>query len=117
MVRYPGGYDSYRTLRDEAQAPASMPEKAAVKPAPAVAGPVETARKKLTHAERIELDGILDRIAGAEARVAELEAALSDPSAYNRGAEAMKRLRADYDASAAEVTRLVARWEALESRR
>ena len=73
--------------------------------------------KRLTHAERIELAGILDRVAEAEARVAKIEAELADPSAYGRGADAMKQLRADYDAAGADVTRLLARWEALESRR
>jgi len=124
VVRYPGGYDSYRTLRDEAatlaaskQSKQSKQSKAAVKPAPAVIKPAVTARKKLTHAERGELDGILDRIAAAEARVAKLEVELADPTAYGKGAEAMKQLRAAYDAAVAEVTRLLARWEALESRR
>jgi ATP-binding cassette subfamily F protein uup len=120
VVRYPGGYDSYRTLRDEAAALAAQaapkPEKSAPKAAPA---PVSTtpAPKKLTHAERIELEGILDRIADAEAKVAKLEADLADPSAYAKGADAMKQLRADYDAAGAEVARLLARWEALEARR
>ncbi|HMI82707.1 MAG TPA: ABC-F family ATP-binding cassette domain-containing protein [Polyangiaceae bacterium] len=117
VVRYPGGYDSYRTLRDEAVSLAApKQQKAAPKPAPGAA-PAVTPPKKLTHAERIELEGILDRVAEAESRVARLEAALSDPNVYEKGAEAMKQLHRDYDAAAADVTRLLARWEALESRR
>jgi ATP-binding cassette subfamily F protein uup len=116
VVRYPGGYDSYRALREEALALAApKPGPSAARPAPVVTS--NTAPKRLTHAERIELAGILDRISEAEARVARIETELSDPAAYGRGAEALKQLRADYDASAAEVTRLLERWEALESRR
>jgi ATP-binding cassette subfamily F protein uup len=118
VVRYPGGYDSYRALRDEAAARAAppKPEKALPKPAEPAA-PAPPLSKKLTHAERIELEGILDRIAEAETKVAKLEADLADPGAYAKGADAMKQLRADYAAAALEVTRLLARWEALEARR
>jgi ATP-binding cassette subfamily F protein uup len=118
VVRYPGGYESYRTLREEALAlGARKQEKAVVKPLSPSPPSALTAAKKLTHAERAELHEILDRIAEAEARVARLEAELSDPSAYGKGADAMKQLRADYDVAGAEVTRLLARWEALEARR
>jgi ATP-binding cassette subfamily F protein uup len=71
----------------------------------------------LTHAERIELEGILDRIAAAEDQVKTLEVKLADPNAYGKGADAMKQLRADYETAGAEVARLLARWEALEARR
>src|SRR6185503_4802931 len=105
-------------LRDEALAVAAQKSQAiAAKPAAAVPLPGAPAPKKLTFAERMELEGMLDRIAEAEARVAKLEAALADPGAYGKGAEAMKQLRADYDAASAEVTRLLARWEVLEARR
>jgi ATP-binding cassette subfamily F protein uup len=119
VVRYPGGYDSYRALRDEAAARAEQKiEKPGPKQAPiAVAAPVAAAPKKLTHAERIELEGILDRIAGAEALVTKLEAQLADPNVYGKGADTMKQLRAEYTAAGAEVSRLLARWEALEARR
>ena len=118
VVRYPGGYDSYRTLRDEAVALAApKSEQVAAKPAPPSSAPAKPSPKRLTHAERTELEGILDRVAEAEARLAKLESDLSDKAAYGKGAEAMKQLRADYDAAAAEVMRLMTRWEALESRR
>ena len=117
VVRYPGGYDSYRTLRDEALALAAQKSAIAARPAAAVTAPAAPAPKKLTFAERIELEGMLDRIGEAEARVAKLEAELADPGAYGKGAEAMKQLRADYDAASGAVTRLLARWEVLEARR
>jgi ATP-binding cassette subfamily F protein uup len=118
VVRYPGGYDSYRSLREEALArEQAKVEKTGPKAAPAAAAPVTAAPKKLTYAERIELDGILDKIAEAEAKVERLEADLADPNAYAKGADAMKRLRTEYEEAGAEVTRLLARWESLESRR
>jgi ATP-binding cassette subfamily F protein uup len=122
IVRYPGGYDSYRALRDEAAASAAPSKlgkataKVAAPPAPPAIA-VAPAPKKLTHAERTELEGILDRIAEAEANVAKLEGALSDPNVYAKGPDAMKQLRGEYDAAGAAVARLLARWEALEARR
>jgi ATP-binding cassette subfamily F protein uup len=118
VVRYPGGYDSYRALRDEAVARAAeKDEKPALKQAPPPATAAAPLPKKLTHAERTELEGILDRIADAEDKVKALEGQLADPNLYGKGADAMKRLRADFEAAGAEVTRLLARWEALEARR
>jgi ATP-binding cassette subfamily F protein uup len=73
--------------------------------------------KPLTYAERIELEGIVDRVGDAEARVTQLEAALADPALYARDGEAQKKARADYEAARDEATRLMARWEALEARR
>ncbi|MET0591330.1 MAG: ABC-F family ATP-binding cassette domain-containing protein [Polyangiaceae bacterium] len=120
IVRYPGGYDSYRSLRDEAAAAAAAKAAQVAPPKAASTAPVSPAAaapKKLTHGERIELEGILDKIAEAEEKVKKLEADLSDPGVYAKGADAMKQLRAEYDAAGAEVARLLARWEALEARR
>ena len=69
----------------------------------------------MTYAERIELEGIVDRIAACEAEVSALEAKLSNPSTYGQGAdrqEPANRLRA----RRAEVETLTARWEDLEAR-
>ena len=52
----------------------------------------------------------------AEAELARLEAALSDPATYSQGRDAQKRAHAAYEAARAEVARLTARWEALEAR-
>ena len=60
----------------------------------------------------------MDVIAAAEARVAEGEGKLADPRAYATKAPLEAKVVAEALAAAkAEVSRLVARWEQLESRR
>ncbi|MFO0613647.1 MAG: ABC-F family ATP-binding cassette domain-containing protein [Polyangiaceae bacterium] len=113
-IQYAGNYSSYRTQRPPPTAPVkSEPPKAA--PKIAAAAP----KKGLTKAEQRELDGIMDAIGEAEGRVAKLEEALGDAKLYTSatGAADAARLRADLGAAKAEVERLTARWEELESRR
>lgn len=74
------------------------------------------AKKKLSYAERIELDGILDLIATAEAKVTQLEKDLVDPAIYS-SPDAAKKTKSALDFAQADVARLVARWEDLESRK
>jgi ATP-binding cassette subfamily F protein uup len=108
---YPGNYDTYLSLRPEPEADA----KPAAKPT-AAAPAAPTGAKKLTYAERLEYAGIMDTIAAAEARVAEIENRLADPDLYaSRGHEA-KTLQEDLAAAKREVERLTARWEDLEAR-
>jgi ATP-binding cassette subfamily F protein uup len=113
---YAGNWSSYHERKVEARAAVDAAAKMArVRPS---VPPVDAAApKKLTYAERIELDGILDVIAAAEVRAAELEAKLSDPGIWSRPQEEGKRLRSDLDLATSEVARLVARWEELEKRR
>jgi ATP-binding cassette subfamily F protein uup len=73
--------------------------------------------KALTHAERIELDGVLDVIDEAELRVSALDASLADPRLYAERSDEAKRIKDDREAAIAEVARLTSRWEELEARR
>jgi ATP-binding cassette subfamily F protein uup len=127
VVRYPGNYDTYRSLREEAAAAAAA--SAAATPAKgekalnlakdraAPAAPAAPAKAKLTYAERIELERIFDRIGEAEEKVKALESALLDPSLYaSRPAEA-RDLQARLAAAQAEMHALTTRWEDLEARR
>jgi ATP-binding cassette subfamily F protein uup len=110
VVRYPGNYSTYLALRPPPAAAKVVEKKASA--------PVATrTRKGLTHAERLELDGIMDVISAAEERAAALEKALSSPELYASVSSASdaKKLAADLDAARAEVERLTARWEALEA--
>ncbi len=92
------------------------PQPAASKPAPSATS--KPAGKPLTYAERLELDGILEKIEAGDARVRDLEAKLSDPSLYGSGshtdiADLNRKLEEARAASAA----LALRWESLEERR
>jgi ATP-binding cassette subfamily F protein uup len=112
VTRYAGGYQDYVTQRAEAPRPSEV--------APPVVAPVSAPSKAkggLTHAERLELDTIVVAVDAGEASVAEVEALLADPTLYAaRGAE-VAGLRARLERARAHVAALVARWEALESRK
>ena len=71
--------------------------------------------KRLSFAEQRELDGMLDVVAAAEEKLEALQARLADPSTYQGEGGAVAELRAELERAEAEVARLTARWEALES--
>ena len=125
VVRYPGGYSMYRTLRAQAEAAANdeaapskvasqAPSKAATSADPA---PPAKSKKALTYGEEIELEGLLDKVGEAELSVEGLEARLADPALYEGGdAQAAARLADDLEAARKALASLVARWEELETK-
>jgi ATP-binding cassette subfamily F protein uup len=112
VVRYPGNYSTYLSLRPPE--PRAVP-KALARPTTKTAQREVAPKKALTRAERIELAGLLDAIAVAEARVTALEKALSNPTLYVTSGGDAKGLVRDLDVARAEVAKLTARWELLES--
>jgi ATP-binding cassette subfamily F protein uup len=132
-VHYQGNYSTYRSLKDEAERRAQeasiaakraekAPEKLdkaekSEKPEKAEKSVAPPSLKPLTYAERIELDGLLDKVAAAEDEVAALEKQLADPDLYTKRPGDAAPLRAKEAAARAEAERLTARWEELESRR
>jgi ATP-binding cassette subfamily F protein uup len=122
VARYPGGYESYRSLKEQADAAS----KAAVSPVEAGAprtGAFPTAAAKpegprpLTFAERKELEGIMDEITALESAVEALEAQLASPSLYAAGPDASRRAQAEYTKAREDLAARTTRWEHLESRR
>jgi ATP-binding cassette subfamily F protein uup len=116
VIRYPGNFESYRTLKaqvEEARAP-----QPAVRPPPPRGGipSSQPARRpgKLSFKEQRELQGIESAIEEAERHKAEAEAALADPSTYATQAARVPELQAQLDQATAEVERLYARWQALQ---
>jgi ATP-binding cassette subfamily F protein uup len=119
VVRYPGNYEMYRTLKDQAEGAAraaAPPSTAASAPGRAAPAAAPRARKpgKLGFKEQRELEGMEAAILGAEERKAALEAALGDPSTYQKDGAAVAGLRAELERVTAEVERLYARWQELE---
>ncbi|MEB2310558.1 MAG: ABC-F family ATP-binding cassette domain-containing protein [Sorangiineae bacterium] len=118
VVRYPGSYETYRRLREEAKlaekqrAVASAPRASS---APARAERVPAPRK-LTFAEAKELEALPDAITLAEARVETLTAKLADPALYAGGGAEVQQVTAELEAARADASRLMARWEALETK-
>jgi len=115
-----GNYSQYRERRmlevarerqatEARSAPRQSPGKSAVRDAPR--------SRKLNHKERLELEGLLERIELAEQAVATIEARLADPSTYRGATSEIAALTAQLEPARAEVEALVARWEELEQRR
>jgi ABC transport system ATP-binding/permease protein len=114
VVRHEGGYTDWRERERalDAAKPRAGERKAAaakIEPRP---------RAAITHGERRELDGILERVDAAERRVAELEAALADPALYAAGGDPREigRIATALEEARAEAARLVERWEDLSLR-
>jgi ATP-binding cassette subfamily F protein uup len=119
VIRYPGNYETYSTLkaqsaaRAKAEAAAGSPHvKAAAAPAPA-AKPAP--KKGLSYKERKELDGMEAAIEAAESAKTEAEAALADPAVYADAAK-VPALSAALEAATVEVDRLYARWQELQEK-
>jgi ATP-binding cassette subfamily F protein uup len=122
-TRWPGNYESYRTLRAQAEArrapaPRAPPAAALAREAAPRAEPAPARRPgRLSFKEQRELEGMETAILAAEERKAALEAALSDPATYQKDGGAVAGLRSDLDAATDEVERLYGRWQELEAAR
>ncbi len=125
VVRYPGNYETYRTLKGQAEAAAAAERVAAEAPRARAgtgalatpAAPAPRARKpgKLSFKEQRELEGIEPAILAAEERKGAIEATLADPATYQKAGETVPGLRAELAQVSAEVERLYARWQELEA--
>ena len=116
----PGNYSYYLEKRQQREAIHRAQAQAAAREAEArrraAAAPVEKPRK-LTLAEKKELEGIEELIMEAEEKAAELEAKLNDPDFQSKHFAEVPQVVAELESAKAEVGRLYARWEELESLR
>jgi ATP-binding cassette subfamily F protein uup len=117
FVRHEGGWADYldrrkALAREQAEAPAARrtPTAASV-PAPA------KPRRGLTYAERLELEGLLERVDEAEQKVATLEAELAADGFYSQPVANQQSCFAALERARTEATQLAERWAALEERR
>ena len=124
VVRYPGNYETYRSLRPLETTRTLKPDSG--RASSQAARPVTVRRPgKLTFKEQRELEGMEAAILTAEARLRSAEAALGDPLTYKapellRGGESATRiaeLKAALLSATAEIERLYARWQELQSLR
>ncbi len=123
VTLYPGNWSDYRRRQLAAQAAARKDAQSAKasKPAqisaPTAAPAASTGGKGLTYAERIELDGILAKIAEAETVAAQMESKLADPALYAGRGDDVKKVMGQIETAKANLEKLLARWEDLESRK
>jgi ATP-binding cassette subfamily F protein uup len=111
VTRYPGGYSDYLSLRPP-------PERGESKTTPAAPAAEPKARpRRLTYAEKIELEGLLEKVDEAERNVATLEAELGAPGFFERTDAARRAFFEQLEASKAEAEKLAHRWAELEELR
>lgn len=111
---YAGNYDDYCEQRQAdtqeqekqraAQSAAKLPAKPAAKP------------RALTYAERIELEGLPERIEQGESELKRLQEQLADPRLYAERLHEVKGLQQQLQVVQAGVDALMERWELLETK-
>jgi len=109
VTLYEGSYSFYAERRPKAAVERTRREAKDTRAAKPV-GP-----RKLSFKEARELEGIEEAIAAAEARVAALEATLSDPGVFKDRPTEVQALIAELEGARAEVERLFARWQELDA--
>jgi ABC transport system ATP-binding/permease protein len=119
VVHVQGNYSHYLRWRQAdraARAPAASP-RAVARPAPApAAAPVPLEQRKLSFAERRELDGLLEQIEQAEAQVRRMDEDLAGHGFAARDYREQAAFLAELQAARARVDALVERWSQLEAR-
>ena len=116
VQRHAGGYEEYASYR-RTRGQESMAAAKSVPPPPGAPAPKTKPKGVLTYAERIELEGILEKIEAADREVSGATQALADPSLYATRGHEVAGLQARLAAARADSARLVARWEALETKK
>jgi ABC transport system ATP-binding/permease protein len=119
LVRYAGNYSSYRVQRERAERGQQEASKGAQPSAAEPARPLPKAapRGGLTYGERLELEGIVERIEEAEAEVARRESALADPDLYRDRPSEVAVLLGELEEARKIAQGLVDRWAELEAKR
>lgn len=113
-----GNYSDYLERTKAQTPPEPDPKRASTPNKPATveaAKPAAKTARKLTFAEQNELAKMEEKILAAESTVETLSQKLSDPSVYKDHAADVPTWVASLDAARAEVDRLYARWQELES--
>ncbi|HSN20938.1 MAG TPA: ATP-binding cassette domain-containing protein, partial [Usitatibacter sp.] len=119
---YVGGYSDWERMRtrpDEmAPSPRPSPKGGDAQPSPPAALPRQKGDRprKLSYNEARELEALPAKLEALEREQAQIAATLADPATYQDRAIDLRALNERHEAIEAELTRLLARWEELESR-
>jgi ATP-binding cassette subfamily F protein uup len=118
-----GGYQDYLAYREARARERAAEEAAAARPArpatsaSAAAPAPKKATRGLKYGEKLELEGLMERVEAAESAVAALEAELAAPGFYDRDYKAQQAFMDRLAEARSEAETLVARWLELESRK
>ena len=113
----PGNYSYYLEKRQQREAIHRAQAQAAAREAEArrKVSPPDPKPRKLTLAEKKELEGMEERIMEAEEKASALEAKLNDPDFQLNQFGDVPRVVSELETAKAGVARLYARWEELEA--
>ncbi|MCU0795441.1 MAG: ABC-F family ATP-binding cassette domain-containing protein [Akkermansiaceae bacterium] len=114
----PGNFSYYLEKRQQREAIHRAQAQSAAREADArrrAASPSQEKPRKLTLAERKELDAMEETLLAAEEKAAALEAAIQDPETQAARFAELPAMVAEHERAVAEVARLYARWEELEA--
>ena len=119
LVRHAGGWADYLARGGPASKGTGAPRPASKgrpsEPAPAQQG-AKAARKGLTYGERLELEGLLERVDAAEQEVARLEAATTAEGFYVRPVAEQQAHFGELEQARERAAELAERWAELEER-
>jgi ATP-binding cassette subfamily F protein uup len=115
VTRCAGNFSDLRAYRDRQEAEARA--RSAERPSAGPAKPASSKKRGLSYKEQKELEALEASIETSDARIAEIDALLSDPSFYQTRGEQAAALGSERDALRAESERLLARWTELEEKR
>lgn len=113
---YVGGYEDWLRQRPDPAA-----SRAAEKPAPAAAVPQAKAEataspaRKLSYAERLELEKLPAELEALEAQISALEARMGEPAFFQQDAATVTEATRELTALQEQLEQRFARWEALDS--
>jgi ATP-binding cassette subfamily F protein uup len=118
LREYAGGYEDWqRALRfREAQVPEPSEPRARKRAASGRRSSPPAPSNRLSQKEARELEALPSRIAALEQEQAAISQRLADPALYRDEPQEVSALQARYDEIDGELTQLLERWEALESR-
>ena len=114
VVRYAGNYQAFRAARSERERERAKERE---RNAPRRSDRPKPVRGGLTYGERLELEGLMDRIAEAERVVAEREATLADPDLYKTRGHEVAAMNDELETARNALAALMSRWEELEEKR
>jgi ATP-binding cassette subfamily F protein uup len=112
VEQFEGNYSEYREKIDSS----SVENRKPAKKKQSVTNGAQRKKNKLTYAERIELEGLLEKIEAADLRVRDIEERLAHPDSYADGGDRVKSLMVELETAKSEAEALTARWEELESK-
>lgn len=113
---YVGGYEDWLRQRPDPAA-----SRAAEKPAPVAAAPQTKAEataspaRKLSYAERLELEKLPAELEALEAQISALEARMGEPDFFQQDAAIVTEATRELTALQEQLEQRFARWEALDS--